>query len=41
MLDEKNMVPKLKQEAEGKVESNMWYLDNGASDHMRGAIEIL
>ncbi|XP_074322818.1 uncharacterized protein LOC141659791 [Apium graveolens] len=34
LLDERNVMPKLKQEPEENLESNLWYLDNGASNHM-------
>ncbi|KAL8093108.1 hypothetical protein AgCh_035122 [Apium graveolens] len=37
LLNEERVVPKLKQEGEiRKVESNLWYLDNGVSNHMTG-----
>ncbi|XP_074322910.1 uncharacterized protein LOC141659881 [Apium graveolens] len=37
LLNEERVVPKLKQEGEiRKVELNLWYLDNGASNHMTG-----
>ncbi|KAL8121978.1 hypothetical protein AgCh_018636 [Apium graveolens] len=36
LLDENNVTPKLKQEAERRTESNLWYLNNGASNHMTG-----
>lgn len=35
LLNEEKVVPKLKQNGE-RVESNLWYLDNGASNHMTG-----
>lgn len=37
ILNEGNVTPKLNTAAEGTNEdSNMWYLDNGASNHMTG-----
>lgn len=37
LLNEEKLVPKLgTSEAEKRVESNLWYLDNGASNHMTG-----
>ncbi|XP_074378660.1 uncharacterized protein LOC141720209 [Apium graveolens] len=35
LVNERKVVPKLKQSSE-QVESNLWYLDNGASNHMTG-----
>ncbi|XP_074383667.1 uncharacterized protein LOC141725137 [Apium graveolens] len=35
LINERKVVPKLKQSSE-QVESNLWYLDNGASNHMTG-----
>ena len=37
LLNEGNLTPKLNTATDGKSEdSNMWYLDNGASNHMTG-----
>lgn len=36
LLNEGDMVPRLNQNGKKKVESNVWYLDNGASNHMIG-----
>lgn len=36
MLNEGDVVPKLNRGAEAKSKSNVWYLDNGASNHMTG-----
>lgn len=36
LLDDKKVTPRLKHGVEEKTESNMWYLDNGASNHMTG-----
>ena len=36
LLNEKNMVPKISQGNNQNVDSNVWYLDNGASQHMTG-----
>lgn len=36
LLNEQEVVPKLKMDQEVKIESNLWYLDNGASNHMTG-----
>lgn len=37
LLDEKRVVPALMTAKEEKVsDTNMWYLDNGASNHMTG-----
>lgn len=38
LLDEKNVMPKLKEDIETKMVSNLWYLDNGASNHMTGLL---
>lgn len=35
LINEEKVVPKLKQNNE-QVESNLWYLDNGANNHMTG-----
>lgn len=35
LLNESKVIPKLKPSGESKqVSSNLWYLDNGASNHM-------
>ena len=34
LLDEKKVLPKLGQSSGKKFDSNLWYLDNGASNHM-------
>ena len=40
MLIEKNVAPKLVMDQKDRVEaSNLWYLDNGASNHMSGDLE--
>ncbi|XP_074328235.1 uncharacterized protein LOC141666139 [Apium graveolens] len=36
LLNEKGLVPKLQKDEAMKVESNLWYLDNEASNHMTG-----
>ncbi|KAL8154787.1 hypothetical protein AgCh_000227 [Apium graveolens] len=37
LLNEKQVIPALKTEdTKGQAESNLWYLDNGASNHMTG-----
>ena len=36
LLNEGGVVPKLSADGENKVHSNLWYLDNGASNHMTG-----
>lgn len=36
LLNEGGIAPKLKSESEKKTYSNLWYLDNGASNHMTG-----
>lgn len=36
MLNEGDVMPRLSGSNESKVESNIWYLDNGASSHMTG-----
>lgn len=37
LINEEQVVPSLGQNEKGKeVESNLWYLDNGASNHMTG-----
>lgn len=34
MFNEENVLPKLNPENNIKTNSNIWYLDNGASNHM-------
>ena len=36
LLNEGSITPQLKPETEKKAKSNLWYLDNGASNHMTG-----
>lgn len=36
LLKEEAVVPKLRTNSEGQRESQVWYLDNGASNHMTG-----
>lgn len=36
LLNEKNVMPRLSQSGDQTTESNVWYLDNGASQHMTG-----
>lgn len=36
LLNEQSMVPQLKTGGNNGTESNLWYLDNGASNHMTG-----
>lgn len=36
LINERDVVPKLNRNIDKKVESNVWYLDNGASNHMTG-----
>lgn len=36
MLNEESVVPKLRSGYDKDVETNVWYLDNGASNHMTG-----
>lgn len=36
LLLNEDVVPKLSQESRANSESNLWYLDNGASNHMTG-----
>lgn len=39
LINEEKVLPKLSQGDEGvQVNSNLWYLDNGASNHMRGQL---
>ncbi|XP_074356784.1 uncharacterized protein LOC141696557 [Apium graveolens] len=42
LINEDKVVPKLKEKAEtGQTHSNIWYLDNGASNHMTGDLSKL
>ncbi|XP_020243636.1 uncharacterized protein LOC109821889 [Asparagus officinalis] len=36
LLNEKNVIPKLQTDEKAPVGSDVWYLDNGASNHMTG-----
>lgn len=36
LLNEKGVIPVLKQSKETNVDTDVWYLDNGASNHMTG-----
>lgn len=39
LINEEKVLPKLSQNSEGdQVSSNLWYLDNGASNHMTGQL---
>lgn len=37
LLDEEDVMPKLNKAVVTPVESNFWYLDNGASNHVMGS----
>ncbi|KAL8107456.1 hypothetical protein AgCh_024022 [Apium graveolens] len=36
LLNEQDTVPKLSHNSDKRIDSNVWYLDNGASNHMSG-----
>lgn len=39
MLNEEKVVPRFDKKEDTKVDKNMWYLDNGTSNHMSGCRE--